>query len=626
MTLKPITPDTSARNEFRSPEPAERPGRELIGWILLAGCFALFASLSWRTWPDVLVDFGHELYIPWRLSEGDVLYRDIAFTMGPLSQYANASLFRLFGVSFSTLIWANLVILMSISAMLYWLFRQCGSTWSATFVLLFFLAVFAFAQYSQIGNYNYVSPYRHEVTHGLALGLAQIICLVNAAGWYAPVALTSRQEQRWLIAAGGCLGLIFLTKVELFVPAAAVATAVMLEMARTGQRKRIAGYFIASAAVPVLLAFLLLFVPLGARGALRATLGSWVYAMNPALTSQSGFYRALGGWDRSVENLEQMALSAVCVVAAFVAGVLLETMLRGFRISRRWTTLLTGSVGCVGILFISSSVLSLMTAGMPLLLLAVVIGAFPGFWRGRDGLTEMKMLFVLSLFALSLLPKILLAVNWGHYGFVLAMPGVLILVHLVVHTLPQWLRRSGYSGAYFRAVAVGLLGACALSQALTWIRIDDLKTMSFGSGEDLIYVDPRYDDRATPTVKTLAYLQQSMKPAETLLVIPEGTTLNYLLRRRNPTGFLMFSPWEFDALGGESRFLEALMQALPDYVVLVTMDMTIHGRGNFGDPGFGQSIRAFIDRNYRLVDGHSSTDPAGQPTFQSAIFRRLKTD
>src|SRR5262245_36624319 len=151
---------------------ASRPFREYACWLLIAGCFVLFAWLSWRTWPDVLVDFGHELYIPWRMSQGEALYDDIPFTMGPLSQSVNALLFRVFGVSLGTLIWANLAILGLIVVLLYWLFRRPGTRASATAVVVFFLAVFPFAQYAVIGNYNYVCPYRHEVTHGLALGLA----------------------------------------------------------------------------------------------------------------------------------------------------------------------------------------------------------------------------------------------------------------------------------------------------------------------------------------------------------------------------------------------------------------------------------------------------------------------
>lgn len=591
-------------------------------WICragLAGCFALFAWLSWRTWPDMLVDFGHELYIPWRLCEGEVLYRDIPFTMGPLSQYFNALLVRLFGVSLSTLIWANLAILAAITGMLYWLFRQVGSCWSATFVTFFFLAVFAFAQYSVIGNYNYVCPYRHEVTHGLALGLVEIICLIRAS---------RAARSHALAGAGFCLGLIFLTKAEMFLPAAAVAGAALQYMARSDRRsvRRAAAILFISVAVPVVIAFVALIVPLGVRGAWEGTLGSWVYAVNPALTARSGFYQALGGWNRPVENFEQMALAAVTVLAGCVVAVLLEAVFRRFDLSRIRTALLGCAIAAVCVATISAAdwfqIASFVPASTPLLLAAVIVATLLRVFRNDESSVQSLPLLWMSVFALFLLSKILLGTGWGHYGFVLAMPGTLVMIHVAVSSIPDWLRGKGYPGSYFQAVACGLLGACALVQAQRWIQIDAGKTLPFGEGGDRIYLDPRYDDRAIPTAKTLAYLQQTMRAEDTLVVIPEGTTLNYLLRKRNPSGFLMFSPWEFDAHGGEERFLKALMNSPPDYIVLVTMDMTIHGRGNFGAPEYGQRIHAWIDQTYQIANGFSSIDANGQPTFQSAVFKR----
>ena len=40
--------------------------------------------------------FGRELYVPWQLTQGKVLYRDIESIFGPLSPYLNALWMRLF--------------------------------------------------------------------------------------------------------------------------------------------------------------------------------------------------------------------------------------------------------------------------------------------------------------------------------------------------------------------------------------------------------------------------------------------------------------------------------------------------------------------------------------------------
>ena len=132
---------------------------------------------SWGGWPDVLIDFGHEVYIPWRLSEGARLYADIAYVQGPLSAYWNALVFRLLGVHLHSIFAANLVIASALTLLLYWLARRVADAFAATLACLVFLCLFACAQYLNTGNYNYVAPYSHPLTHGLVLAIAAIASL-----------------------------------------------------------------------------------------------------------------------------------------------------------------------------------------------------------------------------------------------------------------------------------------------------------------------------------------------------------------------------------------------------------------------------------------------------------------
>lgn len=56
--------------------------------ILLAG--VIMCNISWHKWPDLLVDYGTQIYIPWRLSEGEVLFKDISYFFGPASAYLHS--------------------------------------------------------------------------------------------------------------------------------------------------------------------------------------------------------------------------------------------------------------------------------------------------------------------------------------------------------------------------------------------------------------------------------------------------------------------------------------------------------------------------------------------------------
>src|ERR1043165_1535772 len=124
---------------------------------------------TWATWCDPLVDWGAQLYLAWQVSAGRVLYRDIAYPNGPLSVYFNAALMWTFGANQRVIWCANLVILGAVIVMFYVLLRQLGGRLAAVGGNLVFVCVFAFSQYVVIANYNFVTPYAQEVTHGLAL-------------------------------------------------------------------------------------------------------------------------------------------------------------------------------------------------------------------------------------------------------------------------------------------------------------------------------------------------------------------------------------------------------------------------------------------------------------------------
>jgi hypothetical protein len=227
-----------------------------------------------------------------------------------------------------------------------------------------------------------------------------------------------------------------------------------------------------------------------------------------------------------------------------------------------------------------------------------------------------------AVYALGLLPKIALRAQWSHYGFVLIMPAALVLAHVAVYSLPSWIAAKSGSAACFRGVLIGLLAACALVRIFNWVGIYRFKTHPIVAGPDRFFVDPdpTHDERSAPTLRALAFLQQAMHDDQTLVVFPNGTMLNYLLRKRNPTPYQIFSPFEFEIFGDDAVEL-AVIRAAPDWVVLVTMDESIFERGNFGDPQYGAQISRFLDEQYQVAD-QQTTGPHAVRQFTATVYRR----
>src|SRR5258705_4715045 len=264
---------------------------------LHAIAFALLLFWSWRKWPDPLVDFGRELYVPWQIGRGRVLYRDIASLFGPLSPYLNALWFRLFGPSLMTLAICNLAIFSAMLAGLYHLLRASTDRVTATAAGLTTLLLFGFSQYVETGNYNFVTPYSHEATHGMALSVALLACLYR----------TLRTRSRIASATAGlCFGLVLLTKPEIGAAAtAAVLAAGFAAYGLDGRVRRLliptASLFIIAAAIPPLLFLSYFATQMDSAAALRATPGAWGPAFADGIQAND-FYRGSMGLDAPPAN------------------------------------------------------------------------------------------------------------------------------------------------------------------------------------------------------------------------------------------------------------------------------------------------------------------------------------
>ena len=411
--------------------------RTLSSWagpLSIAGAFALLAWWSWGKWTDVQIDFGVELYIPWQLSQGKALYRDIAYRNGPLSPYLNTLWFQLFGVSLKTLVYCNLAILAGICALTHHLLRRSCDRLTAAVGCLVLLGVFGFSQYVEIANYNYVTPYQHAQTHGLALSIAMI----------AAISQFLRTERiGWLALGGVCLGLVFSTKLELLAPTAAACALgwIFVLTSRPIPARsalRLAAVFALASLLPVAAFFVFLALQMPAGIALDGVLGNWLYL--GAGIAADPFYRVGLGLDDAPGNLWLAVRMFGGVVGFAAAGLAADLLLRRVPGPRApWAAALGAAVFFAMACFPASIPWMEVARALPLTTL-LAAAALTGFClrhrRERETLVRWAPLALWAVFALVLLGKMILYARFFHYGFVLAMPATLLLVACLVGVVP----------------------------------------------------------------------------------------------------------------------------------------------------------------------------------------------
>jgi hypothetical protein len=581
---------------------------EWLGWAALAGLTLFYLSISWRKWPDTTVDFGRELYVPWRLTHGAVLYRDIEDNYGPLSQYLNAGVFALFGPGIMALVTANLGIFAGIIAAIYTLFRRAWGAGAAFLSSALFISVFGFAQYVGVGNYNYATPYAHEATHGLFVCLLLVLVLGR---W---VELTTILLSSL---AGVLLGLTALLKPEIMLAAALVtlAAAAMRAHARKSIPVNALAAWAGCVALPSLAftAYFSAYVPWTA--AWKLACHAW---LNLAVTNTTAdpIQKEFLGLDHVRENLVASG-TAILAAALLIAGIAGIAWLAERR-TALWQRYLLAATLLGAVAWLAYFEVPWLYVGrcfLGLTIAYILVRATLSI-RGSGVLDPTAALrLLIALLAAALMLRMLLNGRLYQYGFYQAALAGVLIPAVIVGELPVWLKLRSVGKGILLAGTALLLGTGALRLTGNSQAFFQSKTYAIGEGEDRFYAEPYHGEIIGTVVGRLG-----QAPAgQTLLVLPEGQMINYLVRMPSPVAAGFFAG-SFLSGGREAALVEELKQHSPDWVVILTRDLGEYGITHYGEsPGKGQQIMQWVSENYEQ-DLLVGDDPRSTAATDGAVL------
>jgi 4-amino-4-deoxy-L-arabinose transferase-like glycosyltransferase len=556
----------------------------------LALVFASLTAWSWRKWADVFIDYGMDLYIPWQLSQGRRLYRDISWLHGPLAQYFNTLLFKLTGPSITTLIIADLAITALLTFVIYRIFTILFDRRTALAVCVVFLSGFAFSQYTRMGSFNYIAPYRHEQTHGVVLAVVMVYCLIR---------LLTQGQTRWAGLAGLCLGLVALTKIEITLAAAAAAGSAFVviavdRFASIRQTLRHLLFFAAVALIPPLISIAVMATWLPWPQAVEHTFANFTLTWQYPVLDE-GFYLFVTGLDAPRAHLIRMLVLSVAFVLLVVTVIALQSWLVKKRMLQS-----PASVVFFGLAVFVAALLPQTVPWQEIGLLLPVTTAvmIPLTLRVRN--VQSAGLLIWSVFSLGMMAKTMLHVRLYHYGFTLAMPATLLLVGVCITSLPNLAAKWTGSSSLVRATMIGLIAAACVFHLAWTNEFYGAKTLRVGDGGDAILTYPYPVEPVGELIqRTIDEVQRNTPAEATVLVLPQGMTLNYLTRRTNGTPFWSFLPWDLKINGGEKQVLETIRTHPPDYVVLMHNGVPDFEGGFFGGrAGSGKIILDWLSQSY----------------------------
>ena len=599
---------------------------EVIGMVVVVIVGIVMAWLSWLKWCDPIIDFGRELYIPWALCQGKILYKDInMFFYGPLSYYLNALLFTIFEVHINTIIGFNLILISVIAVLIHKIVKTVSNPVCAFFSVLSFIVLFAFPRYFPVLNDNFVTPYSHAVTHGMALSFLAFFFL----SLYLSKNRIIYAYLCWFVS-----GLVLLTKVEIFVGlfSSMVVTWVwVLRMEKIPARVKVSRFLVFAS---------LLFLPLCLAGLFFSRLSTFPQAilcvLNPYfLIFHRGhsfspmLLRVMGAnqpWAHTGRMLYWLGIYVLFALIIIVVNHLLSALSKNtkYKFAPLFLAFLITTPFINTTISGSSAYLDYFLP-LPMVVLCFVVYII--LKLRKTGLTDVelkKSLITLSfsIFSLVLLARLLFNVRVVHYGFFLVLPGFLILLIIVLHLLPALMKGITGDSRFGMIPAIVLILLTLYSYFSHSVRQYNLIDYPIKSNHEVIKTfDLQYSDIGEIIQQAINKIDTLVKPDETLTVFPEGLMFNYLTRRESASPYTAFLPTFFSVF--DRAILESLQEKPPDFVLLVERSTIEYGYRYFGID-YAAEVLQWIEENYIEISQIGKKPFTGEG-FGIVVMKRISS-
>jgi len=357
--------------------------------------------------------------------------------------------------------------------------------------------------------------------------------------------------------------------------------------------------------------------------AFLASSQAWLSVFNSAHTSSPLAIRLIGldhPWARLIEGFSATAF-AVAVIAALAGAIFVAN--GG---SSRWIRLTPGFVVVVIFAWFACYLINWIEIGRCLFGMSVIYLCVALRYvlrnserAGADFAVRALRLLIAGL-AVSLMARMFLNPRIYHYGYYQAALASLVPAAVMIGELPMSLARgkTGWVVAVIATLALILPGIAKLaaSSERGWA----LKTRAIGTGRDLFYAFPAATDSIGEIVDGVTQVLRAKASGQTLTVLPEGESINYFARLRNPVPHACFYKGAMETKT-ESELVVDLQKQPPDWIVIISRDLIGWGIERYGEKsGSGLEVLSWVEQNYKRF-GSIGGDPLDYRERGAIVFR-----
>jgi len=585
-------------------------------YSLIGICFVWLLHVTWFRWGHLIVDTFRDQWVFYQISKGKVLYRDIFYFYGFLPPYLMGCIYRLFGPSLAWTVYVGIAVTVVTSVSVYRIGRIFFSRVIATFLVLNFLFLFAFGHYGVGDICNFILPYSFASTLCIMFLLGGIFCLLK----YLQRARMS--YLRWWVILFACG---FFSRIEFSAAAWLVSFFIGAAHSVLYKQPRRIAYFIAAPALAVIGYGIFVAANNASEGFSESAFRFFSFVGSgkshfSLLTS--GFFEF---WPNVRTGLIMFAIHVIMLGCFYALSAKLHEA--GEKIQGKAMPSLSALLLALCSFWISRKVSNYMMLSqyslLPFLLFfGIVLYGFQIIKNRKQTSAAPWAGCTLFAVALALIMRIILKAGPFGYGFFLGIPALICYFIFCFSLYPSLFAETfvfkGRVVSYYRLCVAVFLVVAAAPFFLFGPMMYGQRTLKLDFGPKAAFY--YYSDELTQRyLETFLYLHDNTKEGDSIVVMPEGVGLNYLLGRDNPLPYDTFLPDQVFYIG-EEKIIALLAQHAIDYIVVWTRLSAEYGYTSFG-VDYGAKIFQWVKGHYAL-EKQIGPFPFGTSEFGVAIYKR----
>lgn len=544
------------------------------------------------------IDTGRELYIPFRMLNGEILYKDIFNIYGPLSYQINTLAYLFMGARvFSLRIFGILNFMVLISS--FWFifkefFNKKGEItvfskngWSKR--IFYSLIAVALASTS---IFNYILPYSFAMTYGLCFFIVSLLFFIKFSK-------TDLPKFAYLACffAGGAVA----CKYEF--AAYFLFLFLYIFLCRNISTKDVF--------ISLLCLFSVPFVSFGtlfAQGMTFADLAKTSEIMKTMASSNAIKYL----YSNFTGTYFNFKVFGICFIKTFILGLIgvILYFSQKFYKSDKFFTLIVFFFAIIAVFYVGTAGFSLFAIINALLFL---------FYFKKIFQNKPVFIYMLSTILLSL--KTFFAVNVETYG-IYTLPfiifSILVFIENIDYSNNEELKlniKKSFCTILILSTFLFVIisGIKSLNRATGFIITEPLSE-KFNFYEFITKTIYTYPYIADPINKTIDYIEKNTKPEDKIVVLPETQFLNFVTKRAADNLYDSLTPMYFETFG-EENVINHFKENKPEYFIINNRDTSDYGKRYICND-YGGQFCLFVKENYEKVETF------GEKQYILQVFKR----